>query len=149
MELKYEFYIGATCKEVWDILVTPEGTRKILFGSVLESTFEIGSDYRYIGPGNDGDETVHVYGKILAYEPEKLLSCTEHAGPSYNPNHADFESRVTFTLETVGNCTKMTLINDEWTPNHPSFERTKASWWMILSNIKTLAETGKTLDFGW
>ena len=54
MELKYEFYIGAGLKEVWDILVTPEGTRKILFGSVLQSTFEIGSDYAYVGPGSDG-----------------------------------------------------------------------------------------------
>ena len=149
MELKYEFYIGAGLKDVWDILVTPEGTRKILFGSVLQSTFEIGSDYAYVGPDNDGEETVHVYGKILAYEPEKLISCTEHAGPSYNPNHADFESRMTLSLETVGSCTKLTLVNDNWTPNHPSFETTKASWWMILSNIKTLAETGKTLDFGW
>ncbi|CAN7752785.1 SRPBCC domain-containing protein [Paenibacillus sp. LjRoot153] len=149
MELKYEFYIGASTKQVWDILITPEGTRQILFGCVLHSTFEIGSDYSYIGPGQDGDETVHVYGKILAYEPEKLLSCTEHAGPSYRENHADFESRMTITLETVGNCTKLTLVNDQWTPDHPSFESTKSSWWMILSNIKTLAETGKTLDFGW
>jgi len=53
------------------------------------------------------------------------------------------------TLETVDKCTKLTLINDRWTKNHPAFESTQGHWWMILSNIKTLAETGKTLDFGW
>ncbi|RTE09103.1 SRPBCC family protein [Paenibacillus whitsoniae] len=147
--LKYVIYIGASEQVVWDILTKPEGTRQILFGSVLVSTFEVGSEYKYIGPGNDGDETVHVYGTVLAYEEGKMLSCTEHAGPSYRENHAEFESRMTFTLETVGNCTKFTLVNDNWTPNNPSYESTQASWPMILSNIKTLAETGKTLDFGW
>jgi hypothetical protein len=52
-------------------------------------------------------------------------------------------------LETVGNCTKLTLVNDQWPEEHPSYENTKESWPMILSSIKTYAETGKTLDFGW
>ena len=81
MELKYEFYIGAGLKKYGIFSSLQRGHVKFLFGSVLQSTFEIGSDYAYVGPGNDGDETVHVYGKILAYEPEKLISCTEHAGP--------------------------------------------------------------------
>ncbi|WP_028549042.1 SRPBCC family protein [Paenibacillus sp. UNC451MF] len=149
MELKYEFYIGATPEQVWDILVTPEGTRKIFFGSELQSTFQVGEPFQYVGPGNDGDETVHVYGTILAYEPNRLLSCLEHPGPSYYPNHAELESRITMTLETVGECTKLTLVNDQWSENHPSISNTTNSWWMILSNIKTLAETGKTLNLGW
>jgi hypothetical protein len=40
-------------------------------------------------------------------------------------------------------------VNDEWTENHPSFQNAESSWWMILSNIKSVAETGNTLDFGW
>ncbi|WP_274364021.1 SRPBCC family protein [Paenibacillus thermotolerans] len=149
-QLKYEFYIGAGLDEVWSTLVQPEGTRKTFFGCVLNSTFKPGDPFEYVGPGNDGDETVHVYGTILAYEPNKLLSYTEHPGPSYYPDkHGELESRVTFTLETVGQCTKLTLVNDRFTENHPSYENAKSHWWMILSNIKTVAETGKTLDFGW
>jgi uncharacterized protein YndB with AHSA1/START domain len=149
MELKYEFYIDATPEAIWKILVEPEGTRKIFFGCVLKSTFEIGDPYEYVGPGNDGHDIVHVYGSILAYEPYKVMSYTEHPGPTYNPNHAQLETRVTLTLETVGKCTKLTLVNDQWTENHPSYKNTESHWWMILSNIKTYAETGKTLDFGW
>ncbi|GAB6992249.1 SRPBCC domain-containing protein [Paenibacillus pini] len=149
MELKYEFYIGATPKRVWDILVTPEGTRQIFFGSILDSTFEEGAPFQYVGPGNDGDETVQVYGKILKYKEQELLSFLEHPGPSYHQNHEELESRLTMKLEVVGDCTKLTLINDQWSENHPSIESTKQNWWMILSNIKTLAETGKILDFGW
>jgi len=148
-DLKYELYVGAKPEDIWQIFVSPEGTRAIFFGSVLESTFEIGSPYEYVGPGNDGDDTVHVYGTVLAFEENKLMSYTEHPGPSYRENHAELETRVTLTLETVGNCTKLTLVNDRWPENHPSYENTKQSWPMILSNVKTFAETGKTLDFGW
>ncbi|XEC94751.1 SRPBCC domain-containing protein [Paenibacillus tarimensis] len=148
MELKYEFYIGATAEEVWKVLLSPEGTRHTFFGSVIKSSFAVGDTIAYIGPGNEGEETVHVYGKILAYEPHKTFSFLEHPGPSYHANHEELESRVTFTLETVGKCTKLMLVNDGWTENHPSLANAEGHWWMI-SNIKTYTETGKTLDFGY
>jgi len=149
LDLKYELYIGAQPEKVWEIFTVPEATKAIFFGSVLKSTFEIGSPYEYVGPGNDGEETVHVYGEVLAFEPCRLMSFTEHPGPSYRDNHAELVTRVTLTLDTVGACTKLTLVNDQWPENHPSYENTKNSWPMILSNIKSYVETGKTLDFGW
>lgn len=149
MQLKYEFYIGADIQQVWNAFVSPEGTRATFFGSVIKSTFKEGDPYEYVGPGNDGDETVHVYGTILKYEPNKVLSYLEHPGAVYHANHEELQSRVTFTLETIGKCTKLTLVNDQWTENHPSFDNAEQHWWMILSNIKTFAETGRTLDFGW
>lgn len=149
MELKYVLYIGAKPEEVWHALVSPEGTKAIFFGSVLRSTFEVGASYEYVGPGADGDETVHVYGEILVFEPNKRFSTTEHPGPSYNPNHAQLQTRVTIELEPVGETTKLTILNDEWSDNHPSFEKASESWPFILSSIKTYVETGKTLNFGW
>lgn len=149
MELSYTYYVGAKPEELWQVLVSPEGTRATFFGCILQSTFEIGSDIAYVGPGNDGDETVHVYGKVLEFEPNRVLSISEHPGPSYNPNHAELETRITFTLEAIGNSTKLTLVNDRWSEGHPSFSKTSETWPMMLSNIKTYAETGKTLDLGW
>ncbi|MBM7567603.1 SRPBCC domain-containing protein [Paenibacillus sacheonensis] len=148
-ELSYEIYIDAPPETVWNALVTPEGTRAIFFGSVLESTFEIGSDYAYVGPGNDGERTVHVYGKVLEYDVNRRMSYMEHPGPSYRENHEELETRVTLTLEVVGAVTKLKLVNDRWPEGHPSYASTKQSWPMILSSIKTYAETGKTLNFGW
>ncbi|MFC5703344.1 SRPBCC family protein [Cohnella faecalis] len=148
-DLKYVVYIAAEPEDVWRIFVTPEGTKAIFFGCVLDSTFEIGAPYAYKGPGNDGDETVHVYGNVLGFEPNRMMSYTEHPGPSYRENHAELETRVTLELEKVGSCTKLMLINDRWPEGHPSYESTQESWPMILSNIKTYAESGKTLDFGW
>jgi uncharacterized protein YndB with AHSA1/START domain len=149
MELKYQFYIGVKPEDVWQVLVSPEATKQTMFGCVIRSTFEIGSSFEYVGPGNDGDETVHLYGKLLAFEPNQVMSYVEHPGPSYNDNHAELTTRVTITLEPVGNTTKFTLVNDQWSDNHPSFASSTESWPIMLSNIKTYAETGKTLDFGW
>jgi len=149
MEHKFIAYIGASPEKVWDSIVSPEGTKAIFFGCELRSTFEEGSSYEYVGPGSDGDETVHVYGTILSFEPHRAYSCLEHPGPSYNPRHAELESRITMTLEPVGETTKLTIVNDRWTDDHPSFDNAAESWPMIINNIKTYAETGRTLQFGW
>lgn len=149
MELKFVSYVGVPAEKLWQVFVSPEGTRATFFGCVIQSTFEEGSSYEYVGPGSEGEETVHVYGTILVFEPNKAFSCIEHPGPSYNPNHAQLESRITITLEPYGETTKLTLVNDQWSDNHPSFDKTAESWPMILSNVKTYAETGKTLNFGW
>ncbi|THF81726.1 SRPBCC family protein [Cohnella fermenti] len=147
--LEYTIYVNAEPEDVWNAFISPEGVRALFFGSVLKSTFEIGAPYEYVGPGNDGDETVHVYGTVLEFEPNQRMSYTEHPGPSYRENHAELETRVTMSLEKVGGCTKLTLVNDRWPEGHPSYENTKASWPMILSNAKSWVETGKTMDFGW
>lgn len=146
MDLRYEIYINEKPDKVWDTFMSPEGVRKIFYGSKFISTKKVGEQFQYVGPGYDGPETIHLYGKILAYEQGKTLSLLEHPGPSYQPRHAELQSRITFTLESVGECTKLTLVNDQWTSNHPSYNNTKSTWPIVLSNIKTLAETGKTLQ---
>ncbi|MCC3375026.1 SRPBCC domain-containing protein [Cohnella sp. REN36] len=148
-DLKYSIYVNAEPEQIWRIYTDAEATRAIFFGSELRSTFEVGASYEYVGPGTDGEETVHVYGQVLAYEPYRFLSFTEHAGPSYREDHANWKTRVSMTLEKVGQTTKVTIVNDEWPDEHPSYASTQESWLMILSNIKTYVETGKTMDFGW
>lgn len=148
-DMKYVIYVGASPEKAWEAFISPEGTRAVLHGSVLKSTFEIGAHYEYVGPGKDGPETVHVYGEVLAFEPHRVMSYTEHPGPTYRDNHAELRTRITLTFEPVGDCTKLTLVNDQWPEGHPSYESTQASWPMVLSNFKTFIETGKSLNFGW
>ncbi|MFC5467455.1 hypothetical protein ACFPPD_01915 [Cohnella suwonensis] len=53
---------------------------------------------------------------------------------------------MTMSVEAVGNCTKLTIVNDQWPDDHPSYESSQESWPIILSNLKSYFETGKTLD---
>ena len=146
---KFISYIGATPEKVWDTLIGPEGTRAIFFDCLFQSELTPGSKFAYVGPGNDGEETVHVYGEIIDIDPGRMMSVIEHPGPSYYENHAELTSRITYTLEAVGETTKLTLVNDQFTENHPSFERSEDNWAVVVSNLKSYAETGKTLNFGW
>lgn len=148
MDLRYHYYIAAKPEHVWQTLISDEGVKHTFYGCTIRSSFRIGEDLAYVGPGAEGQETVHVCGKVLAFEPNRTFSYTEHPGPSYHPNHNELETRVTFTLEPVGQCTKLTLVNDQWPDHHPSYNNTASHWPMILSNIKTYAETGRTLDLG-
>lgn len=147
-KLEYVFYIGTKPEQVWDVLVHPEKSFEAFLGGVIRSSYKLGDDIEFVGPGADGEETVHIYGKVLECEPNRILSYTDHPGPSHYANHAEMESRVTLTLEPVGSCTKLHLVNDQWTENNPLIHKTEQYWWMILSNIKSIAETGTSLDFG-
>jgi uncharacterized protein YndB with AHSA1/START domain len=148
-ELKYVFYIAGTPEEVWKALISPEGTKQIYYGSVIQSTFQVGASLEYVGPGADGPETIHVYGNVLEYKPNQVLRFTHFVGKSYTKDDVeDYESRISYLLEPVGACTKLTLIHDHWHEGDPHYEGSDTAWWMILSNTKTLVETGKTLDLG-
>ncbi len=147
-DLKYQFFIAGTPEEVWKALISPEGTKQIYYGSVINSTFQVGDLLEYVGPGVDGDKTIHVYGNVLEYEPNRLLRFTHYPGKSYVKENKALESRISYLLEPVGSCTKLTLIHDQWKEGDASYDNSDIAWWMILSNTKTLVETGSTLDFG-
>ncbi|MEK8211682.1 SRPBCC domain-containing protein [Paenibacillus sp. FSL L8-0463] len=147
-ELKYQFYIGGTPAQVWDSLVSPDKVQQIYYGSTIHSSFTAGEPLKYIGPGADGPDTLHVYGTVLEFSPEQAFRFTHKVGPSYLKGGEPHESRISWLLEPVGGCTKLTLIHDQWHPDDPSYGPSESSWWQILSNIKTLVETGSTLDFG-
>ncbi len=127
-DLKYQFYIAGTPEEVWKALISPEGTKQIYYGSVIKSTFQVGDLLEYVGPGVDGAETVHVYGKVLEYKPTQLLRFTHYPGKSYVKDNNSFESRITYILEPSGSCTKLTLIHDQWKEGDSTYENSDKAW---------------------
>lgn len=110
MKLEYVFYIGTSPEQVWDVLVNPEKSIKAFLGGAIRSTFQVGEDIEFVGPGAHGDDTVHIYGKLLQYEPNRVLSYTDHPGPSHYAEHAQMESRVILSLERVGAAPNYTLL---------------------------------------
>ena len=114
-DFEMTIYITADPLVVWDAITGDEGSRAVMWGSVLRGDLVPGGRYEYVGPGQSGDETVHVYGDVLRAEPGALLQLTEHPGPVYRENHAELTSRMTWRLESAGTgLTKLTFTNDEW-----------------------------------
>ncbi|MET0726313.1 MAG: SRPBCC domain-containing protein [Leifsonia sp.] len=150
MDFDMTIYIRSEPDAVWQAIVGDEANRAIMFGSVLRSDLTTGADYRYVGPGQDGDETVHVYGTVLDVEPGVMLSLEEHPGPTYRENHAELRSRMTWTLEPVSaGVTRLRFVNDEWSEAHPANAETQDTWPRVLSSLKSYVETGTAIDYGW
>ncbi|WP_022893063.1 SRPBCC domain-containing protein [Agromyces subbeticus] len=147
-DFEMTIYLAADPQRVWHAITGDEGSRAVMWGSVLRGDLTAGSRYEYVGPGQDGDETVHVYGEVLAVEPGRLLQLSEHPGPTYRENHAELRSRMTWRLEADGDdLTKLTFTNDEWSEAHPAEAETAGTWPLVLSSLKSWVETGRALPF--
>jgi hypothetical protein len=55
------------------------------------------------------------------------------------------QSKVTFELEAVGENVKLTVIHDDFEPESEMLKGVRDGWPEIVSNLKTLLETGQTL----
>lgn len=141
-------YIAATPDQVWEAITGEAGSRAVMWGSALRGELTPGSRYEYVGPGQNGDETVHVYGEVLRADAPAVLQLTEHPGPTYRENHAELSSRMTWRLAPAGDgLTKVTFTNDEWSPGHPAQAETAETWPHVLSSFKSYLETGRALPF--
>ncbi len=144
-DLKFEIYIAAKPEAVWRALTEPAGVAALYFGSRLETSFEPGSPYRYVGAGPDGD-LIHVEGEILACEPNRLLQLSHTAGPAWRKGPKVYRSRLSYQLEGLGFATRLSITHDQWEEGDPGYASNRDGWMILLSSIKSYVETGKPLD---
>jgi uncharacterized protein YndB with AHSA1/START domain len=137
----YQLYIRASQEEVWDAITDPAIVAKFFFGAQVESTYEVGSKLRSVSPdGSDtwGDNT------ILECDPPRRLVHTWRS--LYDPvMAAEPESRVTWEIEPMADgVAKLTLVHDRLDAS-PRTAASVRGWSYILSNLKTVMETGQPL----
>jgi uncharacterized protein YndB with AHSA1/START domain len=137
----YQLYINASAEQVWDAITNPEIVSKFFFGARVESSYEIGSTIRSLSP--DGAQT---WGEntVLECDPPRRLAHTWRS--LYEPDMAaEPESRVTWEIEPQpGGFAKLTLIHDRLEAS-PKTAASVTGWSYILSNLKTVVETGESL----
>jgi len=137
----YQLYIKASQEQVWDAITNPMIVAKFFHGAQVECTYEVGSKLRSLSPDRTqtwGDNT------ILECEPPRRLVHTWRS--LYDPDMAsEPESRVTWEIEAQpGGFAKLTLIHDRLDAS-PKTASSVRGWSYILSNLKTVVETGEAL----
>jgi uncharacterized protein YndB with AHSA1/START domain len=133
-------YIKATSEQVWEALTSPEFTRRYFHQTDIESDWQDGSDVIYYNQ----DRSIAVKGKVLEVDRPHKLCFTWHV----HYDKAAFEegpTRVTFTLEQVEDTTKLTMLHDDFVDDSVLLPNITEGWIAIMSNLKTLLETGETL----
>jgi uncharacterized protein YndB with AHSA1/START domain len=141
--LVYEIFIKAPAERVWDALTKPEFTSRYMSGSVFETDWRPGSAYQ-----SKAGEWLVTEGRILEYDRSRRLVYTWHAVWD-NTVAKDKETRLTWELEEqAGGMTNLTAIHDDFegeTETYKQLSGGAGGWMWVLSNLKTLLETGDTL----
>jgi uncharacterized protein YndB with AHSA1/START domain len=135
----FEIYIKASPERVWEAITDPKQRAKYSFGVETHSDYEPGSSYEAGVP----DVVDISAGENLEVDPPRRLVQSFTALWSDEVKAAG-TSRVTWELEPVGTSCQLTVTHDQL-PDDASNELW-GGWPMILSGLKTLVETGESLD---
>jgi uncharacterized protein YndB with AHSA1/START domain len=137
----YVTYIRTTPEKLWEALTDPKFTRQYWYGVSSESEWKVGSAWRLMIPdGRVGDA-----GEVLEIDPPKrlVISWRNEFMPELR---AEGFSRATFELEPEDGMVKLTVIHEMDRPGSKLIEGVSSGWPPILSSLKSLLETGESLE---
>jgi uncharacterized protein YndB with AHSA1/START domain len=137
----YVTYIRTTPEKLWRALIEPEFTRQYWAETWQESEWKPGASWRLMIPdGRVGDS-----GEILEIEPQRrlVLSWRNEFKPDLR---AEGYSRLTLELEKHGASVKLTVIHEMEKPGSKLIDATSGGWPLIFASLKSLLETGESLE---
>ena len=137
----YVTYIRTTSERLWQALTDPEFTRRFWHECWQESEWKIGTSWRLMIPdGRVGDS-----GEILEIDPPRRLVVSWRN--EFKPElREEGYSRMTYELEKHGGSVKLTITHEMDRPGSKFIEAVSSGWPMILSGLKSLLETGESLE---
>jgi len=148
-EFVYTTYIKTSPEKLWQALTDPGFTSRY-WETVFETDWQKGSTMTWVYRGLRIEDPAQV---VLESQPYRRLSYTWH---TFTPEFAEMvgmsaemaaeeRSRVTFELEPLGDVVKLTVVHDGFQPGSAVLEGVNGGWPELLSNLKTLLETGELL----
>ena len=137
----YVTYIRTTPEKLWQALIEPDFTRQFWVGCWQESEWKKGASWKLMIP----DGRVADSGEILEIEPQKRLVLQWRN--SFKPElREEGPSRMTYEIEPMGEAVKLTVIHEMERPDSKFIEAVSNGWPMILASLKSLIETGESLE---
>jgi uncharacterized protein YndB with AHSA1/START domain len=135
----YVTYIRTTAERLWEALTSSEFMKQYWFGMHCESQWTAGSSWKLVS----GDGRIFDAGEIVEAEPPRRLVI--HWQHQNRPElKAEGESRCTMELEPIGNAVKLSITHTIGREPSKLIEAVSGGWPKILSNLKSLLETGAT-----
>jgi uncharacterized protein YndB with AHSA1/START domain/DNA-binding transcriptional ArsR family regulator len=133
----FEIYIKTTPERLWEAITDPMLRARYHFGVETHSDWTPGSTYQSSAGGYE-----IAGGENLEVDPPRRLVQTYDARWSDDVRAAG-TSRLTWEITPVGDSCRLVLIHDRLPAN--AAPELYGGWPMILSGLKTLLETGKSL----
>jgi uncharacterized protein YndB with AHSA1/START domain len=147
---EYVTYIATTPEKLWQALVDPDQMRQYWIDRSGGDPGHVNvSDWKPSSPWEhqrlDPARTVDVVGKIVESTAPRRLALT-WARPNESGDRAK-HSRVSFDVEPKGDLlVRLAVTHEDLEPDPKMLADISAGWSMVLSNLKTLLETGRPLQ---
>jgi uncharacterized protein YndB with AHSA1/START domain len=137
----YVTYIRSTPERVWSALTTPEFMRQYWFGMHCESEWKPGSPWKLVFT----DGRLADAGEIVEADPPRRLVIKWRN--EWKPEmKAEGYSLCTFEVEAVPGSSpeavKLSVTHGIERPDSAFIKAVSGGWPLILSNLKSLLETG-------
>jgi uncharacterized protein YndB with AHSA1/START domain len=131
--------IDAPIEAVWIALTSPEQHSAMMFGSRVETDWQVGSRITWSGTWEGRAFTDH--GEITALEAPTRLAVTHFSPLSGQDDRPEHYHALEWRLEPVGSRTRVTLLQD----NNPSAEaaaHAEANWATSLDLLAGVVASG-------
>lgn len=137
----YVTYIRTTPEKLWQALIDPEYTKQYWAETTQESEWRAGSPWRILMP----DGRVADTGEVVEIDPPRrlVLSWRNEFKPELKE---EGHSRLTYELTPMGDTVKLTLIHEMPRPESKLIGAVSQGWPAILASLKSLLETGESLE---
>jgi uncharacterized protein YndB with AHSA1/START domain len=136
----YVTYIRTTAERLWSALTDSELAQSYWLGARPEAEWKVGGAWKLVFP----DGRLADSGEIVAYEPPKRLSIRWRN--EFMPEvKAEGWSLCTMEIEPAGEAVKLTVTHAMEREGSKFIEAVSGGWPKILSNLKSLLETGSTI----
>ena len=133
----YVTFIYTTPEKLWSALTAPEFIKQYWFDMTHDTEWKVGSSWRMIFP----DGRVADTGEIAEFDPPRRLAIKWRN--EWRPElKAEGWSRCVMELEPADNVVKLTVTHTIEIENSKLIEAVSGGWPKILSNLKSLLETG-------
>ncbi|HUR73378.1 MAG TPA: SRPBCC domain-containing protein [Sporichthya sp.] len=130
--------VSATPERVWSALTEPKQISAYMWGSQVETTWEVGSPITWSGEYEG--RPYQDKGEVLTYDEPRLLSVTHYSPMTGEPDVPESYHTLVYTLTASGDGTHLDLTQDKCTDD-AQVEQFSQTWQQMLDGLKTHVES--------
>ena len=136
----YVTYIRTSAEKLWSALLKPEFTKQYWFGMHMASEWKAGAPWQLVF----ADGRIADGGEVLEIDPPRRLVVRWQN--EWRPElKAEGPANCMFELEPDGEIVKLTITHTSPHPDSKLIVAVSGGWPRIVSNLKSLLETGKAM----
>jgi uncharacterized protein YndB with AHSA1/START domain len=136
----YVTYIRTTPERLWSALTSQDFAQQYWRGAYPDAEWKVGGSWKLVLP----DGRLADSGEIVAFEPCKRLGIRWRN--EFKPElKAEGWSLCTMEIESVDDAVKLTVTHSIERKGSKLIDAVSGGWPQILSNLKSLLETGSVV----